>query len=147
MNVFYRSAVPFEGSHLWELRQLVGHQLVLTPASIVVAATGTTARAVGFIEAGEVRGSVFIGDVDDLLFDGDEALLAGVELRFISGGTTLTAVSDDDGIFRFVALPGTWTLAPAPDQPLLAPYAVPSPSVLTLGPGEFIAFDLALVPL
>ena len=37
MNVFYRSAVPFEGSHLWQLRQLVGHQLVLTPASIVVA--------------------------------------------------------------------------------------------------------------
>ncbi len=108
------------------------------PASIVVAATGTTARGVGFVQAGEGAG-IFVAAID-LLFQAvgercSPASCCASWRRLPTTTTTTTASSASSRCRRPAGLA-------APDQPLLLATAVQASALAR----QFVASDLALVP-
>ena len=117
------------------------------PTMIVIGAGATVALALGFVEAAEVRGTIFETGAGDLLLDGDEPTLAGVSLRFTHGSDVLDVTSGGDGRYALVLAPGLWTLSVDAGQGALggaSPLDVPRN--LTLAPGEFLVVDVGVAP-
>ena len=117
------------------------------PASFAVNAGGTTAVAIGLVEAAEVRGHVFVASLDGTTWSGDEATLVGVtvEARRAGVGEPVATTSNDEGRYRLVLPPGSWTLA-LPSQPALAGGTPLGSVTVVLTPGGYLAVPLGVAP-